>query len=131
MIKSSYSVIKCEKLEETADFYQKYFGFERTFSADWYISLKNGAYELAILDQNHESLPLPYRGQSSNQGLLLNFELDDVDGMFKTFIQDNRKIHLDIRDEPWGQRHFIAEDPNGIPVDVIKMIPPSPEYAIQ
>jgi uncharacterized glyoxalase superfamily protein PhnB len=131
MIKSSYAVIKSEKLEETAEFYQKYFGFERSFSADWYVSLKAGVCELAILDPNHESLPPPFRGKSSNQGLLLNFETDEVDGVFGKFIHDDRKIHLALRDEAWGQRHFITEDPNGIPLDVIQVIPPAPEFAAQ
>ena len=129
MIKSGYAVIKSEKIEETADFYARYFGFERSFAADWYISLKNGIHELAVLDPNHDSLPANYRGKTSNQSLLLNFETDEVDGIFEKFIQDQRTIHLAIRDEPWGQRHFITEDPNGIPVDVIQVIPPSPEFA--
>ncbi len=72
MIKSSYPVIKTESVDETAKFYEKYFGFERSFAADWYISLKNGAFELAVLDPNHESVPQAFRGKTSNQGLLLN-----------------------------------------------------------
>lgn len=131
MIKSSYAVIKSEKLEETAEFYRTYFGFERTFAADWYISMRNGAYELAILDPGHESLPMPFRGKAPHQGMLLNFETDEVDGIYRRFVGDGRKVHLPLRDEPWGQRHFIAEDPNGIPVDVIQVIPPSAEFAAQ
>jgi hypothetical protein len=41
------------------------------------------------------------------------------------------KIHVTLRDEPFGQRHFITEDPNGVAIDVIKPIPPTPEYAAQ
>ncbi len=33
-------------------------------------------------------------------------------------------ILLDIRDEDFGQRHFITADPNGMLIDVIKPIPP-------
>jgi len=129
MISSSYTVIKARSVEETARFYEEYFGFERSFTADWYISLRNGASELAVLDPNHESVPEPFRGRTSNQGVLLNFETDEVDEIFDHFVADERTIHLTLRDEPWGQRHFIAEDPSGIPVDVIKVIPPTAEFA--
>ncbi len=131
MITSSYSVIKTTKVEETSVFYEKYFGFERSFSSDWYISLKNGAVELAILDLNHDTIPAKFKGQTSNQSVILNFETDHVDEIYQAFKQDGRTIYLEIKNEEFGQRHFIAEDPNGIPVDVIKVIPPSEEFLKQ
>ena len=36
-----------------------------------------------------------------------------------------------LRDEPFGQRHFITADPNGVLIDVIKPIPPSEEFLSQ
>ena len=33
-----------------------------------------------------------------------------------------------LRDEVFGQRHFIAADPNGILVDVITPIEPDPDW---
>ncbi len=41
------------------------------------------------------------------------------------------QMALDLRDEPWGERHFAVTDPNGIPVNVSQLIPPSGEYAQQ
>jgi hypothetical protein len=37
-------------------------------------------------------------------------------------------IHLEIRSEIFGQRHFITSDPNGILIDIIQVIPASEEY---
>jgi hypothetical protein len=37
-------------------------------------------------------------------------------------------ILLSLRDEDFGQRHFITGDPNGVLIDIIKPIPPSAEY---
>jgi hypothetical protein len=34
-----------------------------------------------------------------------------------------------LRDEAWGQRHFITEDPDGVLVDVVTVIPPGEEFA--
>ncbi|TJV16034.1 MAG: glyoxalase, partial [Mesorhizobium sp.] len=36
-----------------------------------------------------------------------------------------------LRDEAFGQRHFITKDPNGVLIDVIKPIPPSAEFLEQ
>jgi hypothetical protein len=38
---------------------------------------------------------------------------------------------VSLRDEPWGQRHFITEDPDGVLVDVVTVIPPAPEFVAQ
>lgn len=131
MINSAYPVIRTKKIEETAQFYEKYFGFERTFTADWYVSLKTGSQELAILQHDHETLPEAFRGKQSGPETLLNFETEDVDKLYQQFKTDGHKIHYDIKNEGWGQRHFISEDPNGIAVDIIKIIPPSKEFLKQ
>jgi hypothetical protein len=38
------------------------------------------------------------------------------------------KIVQSLRDEDYGQRHFFAVDPNGVLLDVIERIPPTPEW---
>ena len=38
-------------------------------------------------------------------------------------------ILLGLRDEAFGQRHFIAAGPNDVLIDVIKPIPPSEDFA--
>jgi uncharacterized glyoxalase superfamily protein PhnB len=128
MINSSYTVIKTKKIEETSNFYEIFFGFSRSFSSDWYVSLKSENSELAVMDSEHDSIPVNFRGISSGPQLILNFETEQVDEIYKMFKAAGHKIHLDLRDEPWGQRHFISEDPNGIAIDVIKLIPPSEDF---
>lgn len=128
MINSSYTVIKTKKIAETTSFYERYFSFEKTFESDWYVSLKSGANEIAILDPDHKTIPEKFRGRQSGPETLLNFETDNVDSIYKRFMEDDLKIHLELRDEPWGQRHFISEDPNEIAIDVIKVIPPNKEF---
>lgn len=34
----------------------------------------------------------------------------------------NIEIKVDLPDEPWGERHFAIEDPNGIGIDILKHI---------
>jgi Uncharacterized protein conserved in bacteria len=128
---SFYPVICSERLAESVEFYTRHFGFEKTFEADWYVSLRQPQpphYELALLDYTHPTMPADYR--KPVQGLLLNFEVDDVDAEYARLLDEGGLVPvLPIRSEDFGQRHFIVADPNGVLVDVITPIPPSEEYA--
>ncbi|OKK01565.1 VOC family protein [Amycolatopsis sp. CB00013] len=127
---SFYPVLMTEKIAETRDFYRDHFGFELTFEADWYVSLKRGEWELAILAPGHETIP----GGAGKpvQGLLLNFEVEDVDAEHRRLVgAAGLPEALSLRSEEFGQRHFIVADPNGVLIDVIQEIPPTGEFAGQ
>jgi catechol 2,3-dioxygenase-like lactoylglutathione lyase family enzyme len=129
-LSSFYPVICTPSLTATRDFYTSHFNFNITFEADWYISLKHGeGYELAILDPSHASIPAGFG--KPVQGLILNFEVEDVDSEHARLVNAGLPMHLSLRSEAWGQRHFITADPNGVLIDVITNIPPSPEFAQQ
>jgi catechol 2,3-dioxygenase-like lactoylglutathione lyase family enzyme len=130
---SFYPVICTPKLRESHDFYTRLLGFETTFEADWYVSLHRPGtppYELALLDHHHPTLPEAYRVPV--QGLLLNFEVPDVDAQWqRLIIGEGLNPALELRNEDFGQRHFIVVDPNGVLIDVITPITPSEAYAGQ
>ncbi len=129
-LESSYPVICTDKIAASRDYYVKYFGFETTFEDDWYVSLRsksNHAYELALLDFHHPSLPENFRKPTS--GMLINFDVSDVDEAYEDLRTKKLPIILDIKSEEWGQRHFITVDPNGILIDVIQNTEPSAEFA--
>ena len=127
---SYYPVIMTDDVAGTAAFYTAHFKFEALFTSDWYIHLQSKEDEkvtLAVLDGNHETIPAIGRGKVS--GLLLNFEVEDVDAVHDAACAAGVPILLAIRNEDFGQRHFITADPNGVMIDVIKPIPPSADYA--
>ena len=133
-VNSFYPVLLTEQVASSATFYMDYFGFTPVFEADWYVSLKNNAstppFELAILDASHATIPSHF--QRTVNGLILNFEVDHVDEEYERLIKKaGLPLHLDIRDEPFGQRHFITADPNGVLIDVITIIPPSDDFSSQ
>jgi len=132
---SFYPVLMTDNMKESATFYTRYFGFEVVFEADWYVSLQrtqgNHTYELAILDTAHDTIPAAFRNRVV-QGLILNFEVDDVDAEYARLIgQEKLPLHLELRDEEFGQRHFITSDPNGVLIDMITVIPPTGAYVGQ
>lgn len=127
-----YPVIMTDKVQETGDFYVSNFRFQKVFDSDWYLHLQSAedpAVNIAVLDGAHETIPAVGRGRVS--GLLINFEVEDVDREYDRAKAANLPILLELRDEPFGQRHFITQDPNGVMIDVIKPIPPSAEFAAQ
>jgi uncharacterized glyoxalase superfamily protein PhnB len=128
-----YPVLMTDRVAETARFYVEHFRFKRQFDSDWYVhlqSLENASVNLAILDGDHESIPVPARGGRTT-GLLLNFEVTDVDAEYERAMDRGLDVLLALRDEPFGQRHFIVRDPNGVMVDVIQPIPPSEAFLNQ
>lgn len=130
--KQFYPVIMTDRVAETAAFYVDNFRFKRAFESDWYVHLQSAEDEsvnLAVLAGDHDSIPEPGRGKAS--GLLVNFEIEDVDREYERAKSNGLPILLSLRDEPWGQRHFITQDPNGVLLDIITPIPPSKEFLKQ
>ncbi len=128
-INSYYPVLCFQDIKLNGVFYQQYFGFSTVFQNEWYVHLTNTKQpevNLALLDYHHASLPLNYR--KTVQGLLLNFEYDAVDDMYDYLKQQGVSILLHLRDEPWGQRHFIVQCPEGVMIDIIKITEPSDEF---
>ncbi|MER7419142.1 VOC family protein [Micromonospora peucetia] len=128
---SFYPVVCTSRLRESHDFYRDFLGFETTFEADWYVSLRRPgppAYELALLDHRHPTLPEAYRAPV--RGLLLNLEVTDVDAEWERLVvQGGLRAELALRDEDFGQRHFIVAAPDGVLIDVITPVPPSADWA--
>lgn len=124
-----YPVLCTTDLPAARDFYVSRLGFTTTFEADWYVSLRRGVFELALLDPTHPTLPEGYRDRPV-RGVLLNLEVDDVDAEWERLVvRGGMRPELALRDEPFGQRHFILAGPDEVLIDVITTIPPAPEFA--
>lgn len=133
-LSSFYPVIATADVAAAHEFYVRHFGFEATFTADWYVSLHRPDaphYELALLDSAHPTVPEGHRVALSG-GLILNFEVDDVDAEHRRLVGEaGLRELLPLRTEEFGQRHFIVEAPDGVLIDVITVVPATGEYAEQ
>ncbi|MFE7505821.1 VOC family protein [Promicromonospora sp. NPDC057488] len=131
---SFYPVIATRDVAAARDFWTRHLGFEVTFEADWYVSLHRPDaphYELALLDHTHPTLPEGHRAPIQG-GLLLNFEVDDVDAEYRRLVGEAGLPELlGLRTEVFGQRHFIVGGPDGVLIDVITVVPADAEYAGQ
>jgi len=125
----SYPVLLVADVAATAAFYEAHFGYGREFDAGWYVHMRApslASSELAILRFDHETIP--EAGRRPTTGLILNIELEDAAAACATLSAAGVTMLQPLRDEPFGQRHFIIADPNGNLIDVITPIPPDAEW---
>lgn len=130
-VTSLYPVVCTNNVAESKAFYLSNFPFVVTFEVDWYVSLRSEGerpFELALLDYRHKTIPEGFRRVFSG-GLLINIEVADVDRVYGSLRDAGLPIHLELRSEDFGQRHFITSDPNGVLIDVIKILPYTGEFA--
>jgi catechol 2,3-dioxygenase-like lactoylglutathione lyase family enzyme len=127
---SLYPVLLTTDAPASARFYQTHFDFEVTFDSDWYVSLRLGDYELALLDATHSTIPEGFRGLPA-AGVLLNIEVDDVDAVHERLVVAGLTPVLPLRSEDFGQRHAIFAGPDAVLIDIITPIPPTGEFAKQ
>ncbi len=64
----AFPVLMSADVAAAGRFYQEHFGFAPTFTSEWYVSLQRDAWELAILDPTHSTIPAAYR--TSLSGLI-------------------------------------------------------------
>lgn len=142
--RSYYPVLMTDDVAASAAFYVAHFRFRPLFETDWYVHLQSAEDErvnLAILRGDHPTIPRTNpetarapgrnRGECRAAGVILNFEVEDVDAEYERARAGGLPILLALRDEDFGQRHFITADPNGVLIDVITPIAPSAEFAAQ
>lgn len=83
-------------------------------------------YELAMIAFDHDTIPEISRKPTS--GLLLSFEVQDAATEYARMLAAGLTVMQPLRDELFGQRHFIIADPNGIMLDIITPIAPDPDW---
>lgn len=128
-----YPVLMTDRVAETARYYEQHFRFTRLFDSDWYVhlqSVEDAGVNLAILDGDHATIPQAARGGRAS-GVLLNFEVADASAEYQRVLDQGLDVQLALRDEAFGQRHFIVKDPNGVLIDVIQPIAPDEAFLAQ
>jgi catechol 2,3-dioxygenase-like lactoylglutathione lyase family enzyme len=129
-VTSMYPVLMTTDVATTADFYRRHLDFEVTFESDWYVSLKKGTWELAVLEAGHRTIPEGYRAAAAN-GILINVEVTDVDAVHDRLLAAGLVPVLPLRSEDFGQRHAIFAGPDGVLLDIITPIPPTGVFVEQ
>ena len=119
--------IVTQKLQESKAFYTKALNFEVAFENEFYLLMNTPDKRAAIsfLLPNHPTQQPLFQEPFNGEGMFLTIEVEDVDHFYKTIKKTAIEIVVDIRDEPWGDRHFAIQDPNGIGIDIVTYTAPS------
>ena len=115
-----------EKLAETKAFYTEILNFGVSFENEFYLLLHtpNRKAEISFLLPNHPSQQPIFQKPFQNQGVYLTIEVENVDEVYKELKNKNIRIEIELRNEPWGDRHFTIKDPNGIGIDIVTYTEP-------
>ena len=119
------SGIITSKIDESKAFYTKILNFGITFQNEFYLLLHtpDKSSEISFLLPNHPSQQSFFHKPFPGQGMYLTIEVDKVDEIYERIKKQNIPIKIEIRNEPWGDRHFAIEDPNGVGIDIVTYAP--------
>jgi len=114
-----------EKIQESKTFYTEVLNFGVTFENDFYLLLHtpDQSAEISFLLPNHASQQPLFQNAFQGKGMYLTIEVNDVDKLYQE-LKDKVAIQIDLRVEPWGDKHFAIQDPNGVGIDIVTYAPP-------
>ncbi len=114
--------IVTDKVQESADYYVRLFGAEVIYEGDdgWLSLLQLGGNELGFMKPNLDSQAQIFRPAYQGQGMWLVLDVPNVDEEYQRIQALGIPIEVALRDEAWGDRHFVIVDPNGIGVDIVQ-----------
>ena len=130
-IEEAYPLIVTDRVAEARDFYVEWLGMEVTFEQDWvvYVSRPAGAGRtgVCLMAPGLEHQIPDHRVSYSGSSLILTFHVEDAQRELDALRARGFEPEVDIRDEPWGQRHFMTRDPAGVWVDIVQQLDSGPE----
>ena len=109
------------KLKETKEFYMSKLNFNVVFENEFYLLLStpSGVDQLSFLLPNHPSQQALFKSAFAGKGVYLTIEVEKVDTEYERIKKLNVPIYIELRNEPWGDRHFAIQDPNGVGIDIV------------
>ena len=101
-------------------FLTAHFGFTQEMSADGFASLgrPDAGMNVVFLRRGMQMLPEDQRNDHAD-GLILAFEVDDLEGELARLRAEGVAITMSLRSEEWGERAFQVRDPNGVIIELL------------
>lgn len=114
-----------DKVEESRDFYVKYFDAKVTFDCGWYVNLQFGNKCSTLQFMSPQQLE---QRLSNSAGLIYNFGVENVDEEYEKLTAAGLAPIMPLEDHAWGDRGFALQDPNGITLYIYSEREPSEEF---
>ncbi len=121
----SHLIYYVKNVDETLTFFEKAFGFERSFlhESGMYGELATGSTALAFASEEMAQMNLP-DGYTPTQlknppfACEVAFTTDDVQKSFDQAITTGATKIAEPKEKPWGQTVGYVRDPNGILIEI-------------
>ena len=119
------SAIITNKIDECREFYTNNFNAKITFDCGWYLNMEFGekTSSLQFMSPQQPNQPI-----CEGNGLMYNFDVEDVDLEYKKLTKLGNQIIMPLENHPWGDRGFSILDPNGIMLYIYSIREPAPEF---
>ncbi|RKF15721.1 glyoxalase [Alginatibacterium sediminis] len=118
-----FPVMVVENLEQVKEFYETYFGFQSVFFQDDFylhlVSVDTGV-QLGFLVPNHPSQPEFLHRIMQPLGYVVSLEVADAVKVYEQAKGFEMAISMPLKEEEWGQIHFMIKDPSGINIDIVQ-----------
>ncbi|AFU05840.1 VOC family protein [Nocardia brasiliensis] len=108
----------------SAEFLIEHLGFTEKMSADGFVSLErpDAGLNVIYLRTGLKSFKPASIAGSAGEGLLVVFEVDDIDAEYARLQGEGVPIATPIETEEWGERYFQMRDPNGIILQLVQWV---------
>jgi uncharacterized glyoxalase superfamily protein PhnB len=118
--------------EASAAFLERHLGFERQMNADGFVSLsrQDAGSNLIFLRTGLSTFKPQAMAGARATGLLVVFEVDDIDAEYERMTADGVEMTTPIETEEWGERFFQVTDPCGVVVQLVQWVGPLPEGVV-
>lgn len=121
-IQAMFPVMVASNLAEIKQFYTSVFGFNAVFyDAEFYLHLvSNSGVQLGFLLPEHPTQPQFLQPLMSPDGYVISLEVTDAAKAFEEAVSMKLSIAMELKEEDWGQIHFMLEDPAGFKIDIVE-----------
>ena len=108
----------------SAQFATRHLGFREQMAEDGFASLarEDAGFNLIFLRTGLETFRPERISGSSGQGLLVVFVVEEIDAVYERLQGEGAPVVTPIETEPWGERYFQIEDPNGIVYQFVQWV---------
>ncbi len=112
------------EVDACREFYQRYFSARIVFDSGWYVNLQFESDGASIQFME----PRGDMPTFSGAGVMLNFEVDNVDAEHARLTSAGLNAVMPLEDHPWGDRGFSILDPIGNSIYIYSKREPSDEF---
>jgi len=122
-IEAMFPVMVTKKLEAEKQFYESVFSFHAVFyDPKFYLHLVSPStgIQLGFLIPDHITQPEFLHPKMITDGFVISLEVKNAAQAYAQAKKIDLEIVMQLKEETWGQIHFMLKDPAGFRIDIVQ-----------